>query len=55
MVQRFDIKTADFNSDVVSQADVVVLAVKPQQIKSVCDDIRPRIKSGNWFFDCCGD
>ena len=48
--KQFDIKTADSNCDAVNQADVVVLAVKPQQIRAVCDDIRPGIRSGQLVF-----
>ncbi|CAA0084135.1 Pyrroline-5-carboxylate reductase [BD1-7 clade bacterium] len=41
------IQTSLNNSNIVSQADVVVLAVKPQQMAVVCDDIREAVIAHN--------
>lgn len=38
--QRFGIDTSADNNAVIANADVVILAVKPQQLKQVCADIR---------------
>ena len=38
------IHTTDDNCEAVSQADVVVLAVKPQILQAVCQEIAPAIK-----------
>lgn len=34
------------NSDQVAQADILILAVKPQILKQVCQELSPRLKQG---------
>src|SRR5690554_5743973 len=41
--QQFSIHVSDDNNATVSNADVVVLAVKPQQLKQVCADIKASV------------
>ncbi len=43
--QRFAIQTATDAQDAVSQADTVVLSVKPQVMKSVAIDLAPALRS----------
>lgn len=42
---RFEVLTGS-NRDACEDADVIVLAVKPQVLKSVCEDLRPSVKPG---------
>lgn len=44
VTSRFEIKTGS-NHSVCENADVVVLAVKPQTLKSVCEDIKPSLEA----------
>lgn len=37
---RFNVKTGSDNNAIINDADVVILAVKPQQLKAVCADVR---------------
>jgi pyrroline-5-carboxylate reductase len=39
--ETFQIKTSLENSELVSQSDVILLAVKPQNLKSLLDEINP--------------
>lgn len=41
--QRFGIQTSTDNNAIIANADVVILAVKPQQLKAVCADIRDTV------------
>lgn len=41
---RFGIRSADDNSAAVGQADVVVLAVKPQMLEQVCQDLAQAVQ-----------
>lgn len=43
---RYGIRTSRFNSMVVETSDIVILAVKPQDIKQACKDIRPSLSKG---------
>ncbi|MCW8907043.1 MAG: pyrroline-5-carboxylate reductase [Sedimenticola sp.] len=43
---RFSIRSASDNSSAVAQADVVVLAVKPQMLEQVCQDLAPQVQQG---------
>lgn len=38
--QQFGIATSEDNKTVINKADVVILAVKPQQMKALCDEIK---------------
>ncbi len=44
VASTFGIQTSSNNRDSISQADIVVLAVKPQQMQGVCDEIKDIIK-----------
>ncbi len=44
VASTFGIQTSSNNHDSISQADIVVLAVKPQQMQGVCDEIKDIIK-----------
>lgn len=44
LAQEFMVKTTD-NLDDISAADVIVLAVKPQQLKEVCANLSPALSS----------
>lgn len=41
---RYAIRTTNFNSTVVETADIVILAVKPQDISGACAEIKPYLK-----------
>jgi pyrroline-5-carboxylate reductase len=41
------IHTTDDNCQAVSRADVVILAVKPQALQAVCQEIRPSVEQNN--------
>jgi len=41
---RFNISVSQSNTEAIANADVVVLAVKPQVLKSVADEIKPTIQ-----------
>lgn len=43
--QRFGVTTAAAPSDVLAGADVIVLAVKPQQMREVVASVKPHMKS----------
>ncbi len=45
LVQRFGVTTAAAPSDALSSADVIVLAVKPQQMREVVASVKPYVKS----------
>ena len=44
LAQEFGVNVTD-SYDEFSSSDVVVLAVKPQQLKQVCDQLRPHLQS----------
>lgn len=44
LTQEFNVKTSDSYAD-FNDADVIVLAVKPQQLKEVCAQLNPVLKS----------
>ncbi len=44
IAQRFSTNTAKDNNALVQSVDVVVLAIKPQQLALVCDDIQTDVK-----------
>jgi pyrroline-5-carboxylate reductase len=41
----FKINTTDNNNDALANADIVVLAVKPQQMQAVCEGIKATVQS----------
>ena len=41
------IKTSQDNNAIINEADVIVLAVKPQQMKDVCNNIRTTVAAHN--------
>lgn len=41
---RYSIRVSHFNPTVVEIADIVILAVKPQDIDEVCTEIRPHLR-----------
>ena len=43
--QQFRIVTADDNRQVAERADIIVLAIKPQQFPEMIDELRPHLKS----------
>ncbi len=45
LAQRFGVTTAAAPSDVLASADVIVLAVKPQQMRDVVASMKPQVKS----------
>lgn len=45
VAQQFGIRTDLSNSEVAEQADVIVLAVKPQYLSVVLEDIRPAVEA----------
>jgi pyrroline-5-carboxylate reductase len=45
LTERFGVTTATGPSDVVAMSDVIVLAVKPQQLREVASSLRPYLKS----------
>ncbi len=45
LTARFGVTTAMGPSDVVAMSDVIVLAVKPQQLRDVASSLRPYLKS----------
>lgn len=44
LAARYGIHTSNNNLDVISDADVIVLAVKPQQLKNVVEELGPVIR-----------
>lgn len=42
---KYGIRTSNFNSTVVETSDIIILAVKPQDMRTVCEEIREYIKS----------
>lgn len=44
LAARYGIHTSNNNLDVISDADVIVLAVKPQQLKNVVEELGPVVK-----------
>lgn len=48
-IERYGIAMADSNTDVVKRADVVVLAVKPQVIGEVIEEIAPEVSADTIF------
>ena len=48
-IERYGIAMADSNTDVVKRADVVVLAVKPQVIGEVIEEIAPEVSDDTIF------
>ena len=49
VIERYGIAMADSNTDVVKRADVVVLAVKPQVIGEVIEEIAPEVSDDTIF------
>lgn len=45
LTQRFGVTTAAVPSEVLASADVIVLAVKPQQMRDVVANLKPYVKS----------
>lgn len=45
VTERFGINCYDNNATAISIADIVVLAIKPQVLESVCQEINPAIQS----------
>ena len=45
LTERFGVTTATGPSDVVAMSDVIVLAVKPQQLREVASSLRPYLRS----------
>ncbi len=45
VAQRFGVTTASAPTEVLASADVIVLAVKPQQMREVVASVRPYLKS----------
>jgi len=45
LTERFGVTTATGPSDVVAMSDVIVLAVKPQQLREVASNLRPYLRS----------
>lgn len=45
LAQRFGVTTAAAPSEVLASADVIVLAVKPQQMRDVVANLKPYVKS----------
>lgn len=43
--QSLGIQCYTSNTDTVQESDIVVLAVKPQQLQDVCEDIKPTVQS----------
>lgn len=43
--QQFGVRTATTIDDVVAQSDVIVLAVKPQQMKDVVAQLKPHVRA----------
>ena len=43
---RFGVRSAADNSEAAGQADVLVLAVKPQMLKQVCGELRETVQAG---------
>ncbi|MFW5969453.1 MAG: pyrroline-5-carboxylate reductase family protein, partial [Halofilum sp. (in: g-proteobacteria)] len=43
LASRFDVSTGEDNRAAVADADVVVLAVKPQLMQPVCEDLAPAL------------
>ena len=40
------IETFEHNAEAIDGADVIVLAVKPQVMKAVCETLKPSLKAG---------
>ncbi|MCM2131587.1 pyrroline-5-carboxylate reductase [Larsenimonas rhizosphaerae] len=49
VAKRYGVKTTIDNAEAIRQADVVVLAVKPQIMKSVCEPLKSQLKDGPLF------
>jgi pyrroline-5-carboxylate reductase len=47
--RQYGIRTLTSNRELVAQADVVILAVKPQIMAAVLDDIAPQITTGKFL------
>ena len=47
--ESFGITVTDSNKEVVRQAEIIVLSVKPQFCESVIDDIKEEVKPGQMF------
>lgn len=45
LTTRFGVHTSENNLEMVADADVVVLAVKPQQLKAVAEELAPAIRN----------
>ena len=40
----FNVRTSHFNSTVVESADIIILAVKPQDMEALCREIKPSLR-----------
>lgn len=43
---NYGIRTSNFNPTVVESSDIIILAVKPQNMQGVCEEIRDYLKKG---------
>ena len=49
VAERYNIAMADSNQNVIKQSDIVVLAVKPQVLRSVIEEIAPSVSEDTLF------
>ena len=49
VVQRFNLQQCASNKEVLDKAEFVILAVKPQNMKPVLDEIKPTVKNHHSF------
>ncbi|MEE8379752.1 MAG: pyrroline-5-carboxylate reductase [Gammaproteobacteria bacterium] len=47
LAARYSVSTSADNQAIAAEADVVILAIKPQQLKSVCEELAPTIQQNN--------
>lgn len=47
--EKYGIKTTQNNREGAHDADVIILAVKPYQIKTVCEELKPIVVTSNTF------
>jgi pyrroline-5-carboxylate reductase len=47
--EKYAIRSCDSNREVVRESPVVVLSVKPQNMKEVLEEIRPEVRDGHLF------
>jgi pyrroline-5-carboxylate reductase len=46
LAERFGVQTTVNNEKVAEDADIVVLAIKPQSMRTVCEQIAPKVQAG---------